>query len=155
MVLSLGVWNRSGGTLAATCGLCEKRRIIGCIHWQTLQISHRIMNLFKKCYIKSYDFNYRWRIFNGCMQMSPDNVDTIVKATLVLHNYFKTNNARYWTHIHEIKRIATESIKWKHRIICNCDSRQFQRLFQQHRICWMAEGIRNERIRVNWEKMCP
>ena len=48
------------------------------------------MILFNKYVTKSYDVNFRWRIFNGCMQMSPDNVDTIVKATLVLHNYLQS-----------------------------------------------------------------
>ena len=32
----------------------------------------------------------RWRIFNSRMHMSPDNIEMIVKASLVLHNYLQS-----------------------------------------------------------------
>ncbi|XP_068100928.1 GPI inositol-deacylase isoform X2 [Hyperolius riggenbachi] len=34
----------------------------------------------------------KWRVLRSCMQLKPDNVDFVIKATCVLHNYLRTKD---------------------------------------------------------------
>ncbi|XP_068115097.1 uncharacterized protein [Hyperolius riggenbachi] len=36
----------------------------------------------------------KWRVLRSCMQLKPDNVDFVIKATCVLHNYLRTKDPR-------------------------------------------------------------
>ena len=42
-----------------------------------------------------------WRLYQRCIYMNPDNVESVIKATLVLHNILTQPNYNIWNEVVE------------------------------------------------------